>query len=361
MNNKGNINNSRKRSPRRSPRNNSKYGLLFLTAALILVIVFCSIILFSLESNDPNVIDPSTETTTSDTNDTQDIGTDTPSVTLEPPVVAPVFDFEFPDDLHSRNAILLDMSDGSVIAAKNSSATTFPASITKMMTVIVAIEKIADPYSTTTVLSQEMFEYLYRENASVAGFSPGESVLAIDLMYASMLPSGADGSIGLAVLVAGSEAAYVELMNKKAEELGMSSTKFMNATGLHDINHYTTLDDMAKLITYAMKNELFRQIITTQRYSTSPTNLHAAGITFYSTVNTYISATGLTNNYIIGGKTGYTSEAGLCLASIAVIDGKEYALITTGAGAGANDVKLNAIDAIKVYESFADSLSESQI
>lgn len=359
MNYKGNNQNSGKRSPKRSPRNNGKYGLLFLASALVLIIVFCSIILISLESNVPEPIDPNGTYTSDETTHAQD-GTLSPSVTLEPPVVAPVLEFEFPEDIHSRHAILIDLSDGSILASKNASMTTFPASITKMMTVLVAIEKIADPYSTTTVLSSDMFEYLYSENASIAGFSAGESVLAIDLMYASMLPSGADGSIGLAEMVAGSETAYVKLMNKKAEELGMTSTQFMNATGLHDINHYTTLNDLAKLMTYALKNDLFREIITTQRYSTSPTNMHSAGITFYSTVTTYISATGLTNNYIIGGKTGFTSEAGLCLASIAEIDGKEYALITTGAGAGANDVKLNAIDAINIFDEFAKVLSDEE-
>ena len=358
MNNKGNNNNLQRRSPKRSSRNNSKYGLLFLTSALILVIVFCSIILVSLDTDAPSTIDPNNDISGVETTKEQD-DTLSPTVTLEPPVVAPVLEYEFPEDLYSRNAILIDLSDGSILASKNASMTTFPASLTKMMTVLVAVEKIGDLNATTTVLSSEMFQYLYNENASVAGFSAGESVLAIDLMYASMLPSGADGSIGLAEMVAGSESAYVKLMNKKAEELGMTSTQFMNATGLHDINHYTTLEDMAKLVIYGLKNDLFRQIITTPRYTTSATNLHSAGITFSSTVFSYISAAGLTNNYIIGGKTGFTSEAGLCLASIAVIDGKEYALITTGAGSGANDVKLNAIDAVKVFDEVALLVSDS--
>lgn len=364
MNQRGNNNNYQRRNPRRKTKSSNKNGLIFLTSALILVIIFCSIILFSLESEGTEPTDLPNETTAgnvddvtgSDSNGADDTTEpqETEPPVIEPPVSEPEFEFEFPEDLNSKYALLIDLSSGEVLASKNASEKTFPASVTKMMTVLVAIENIPDPYSTTTVLSAEMFDYLYRQNASIAGFGPGEAVLAIDLMYASLLPSGGDGSIGLAELVSGSEEEYVKLMNKKAAELGMTSTNFMNATGLHDINHYTSLNDMAKLITYAMKNDVFREIITTRRYSTSPTNVHPDGITFYSTVFSYITATGLKNDYIIGGKTGFTSEAGLCLASLAEIDGKRFALITTGAGDGTNDVKLNAIDAINVFNSLAE-------
>src|SRR5699024_6501471 len=123
----------------------------------------------------------------------------------------------------------------------------YPASLTKIMTAIVAIENLPD-LDEQIYLSEDMFEKLYSENASMAGFLPNEKVAAIDLIYGALLPSGAESCIGLADAIAGSEKSFVKLMNEKAEELGMNDTHFTNSTGLHDRNHYTTVNDIAKLL-----------------------------------------------------------------------------------------------------------------
>jgi D-alanyl-D-alanine carboxypeptidase (penicillin-binding protein 5/6) len=140
-------------------------------------------------------------------------------------------------------------------------------------------------------------------------------------------------------------------MNQKAAELGMHDTHFTNATGLHDENHYTTVKDMAVLLSYALRNDEFREIFTSFRHTTKPTNKHPVGITFYSTMFENLKGTNITGGEVLGGKTGYTDEAGLCLASLAKTGGKEYILVTAGARGDHKSEQYNITDALAVYNS----------
>ena len=185
----------------------------------------------------------------------------------------------------------------------------------------------------------------------MAGFQPGEEVRAIDLLYGAMLPSGAECCITLADHIAGSDHSFVKLMNKKAADLGMKNTHFENATGLHNENHYTTVKDLAILLSNALQNDTFREIFTTFRHSTPPTNKHPGGITFYSTMYERLGSQNIIDGEILGGKTGYTDKAGLCLASLAKVGKYEYILITTGAKGDHHSKQYNIIDAIAVYSS----------
>ncbi|MFJ7735654.1 D-alanyl-D-alanine carboxypeptidase family protein [Lysinibacillus sp. NPDC097287] len=164
---------------------------------------------------------------------------------------------------------------------KSSEEKIYPASLTKIMTVLVAIENIPDLKEKIS-LPKSIFTGLYGANASMAGFLPNEEIEAKDLLYGSMLPSGAEASIGLANFIAGSERGFVKLMNEKAQQLGMEDTHFKNATGLHHPDHYTSVKDISILLQYALTNSTFRDVYTAERYSISPTNLHPAGITFTS-------------------------------------------------------------------------------
>ena len=155
--------------------------------------------------------------------------------------------------------------------------------MTKIMTVIVAIENLDDLDQEIT-LTQEMFQGLYEQDATQAGFQPGETVRAIDLLYGAMLPSGAECCIALADTVGGSRDGFVELMNKKAQRIGMNGTHFCDTTGLHDPDHYSTVRDIAVLLRYALRNDTFREIIESPRHSTGVTNIHPSGITYYSTM-----------------------------------------------------------------------------
>jgi D-alanyl-D-alanine carboxypeptidase (penicillin-binding protein 5/6) len=252
--------------------------------------------------------------------------------------------------LNSPNAILVRLDDHAILLRENSDEKIYPASLTKIMTAIVAIENLPD-LDAKFELSQATFQGLTEADASEAGFEPGERVRAIDLLYGLMLPSGAECSIGLAELVAGSEPDFVKMMNQKAAQLGMDHTHFENATGLPADGHYTTVSDLAILLSYALQNKTFREIFTAARYSTPPTNRHPGGITFYSTMFAELNQQTLADGEILGGKTGYTAEAGLCLASLAQVGGREYILVTAGAPGDHYSEQYNLTDAITVYNS----------
>ena len=249
--------------------------------------------------------------------------------------------------VNSSNIVLMDVKSGIVIGDLNGKEQIYPASMTKIMTVIVAIENLDDLDEEIT-LTQEMFAGLYEQDATQAGFQPGETVRAIDLLYGAMLPSGAECCIALADTVGGSRDGFVEMMNKKAQKLGMNGTHFCDTTGLHDPDHYSTVRDIAVLLRYALRNDTFREIIESPRHSTGVTNIHPSGITYYSTMFKNLSDTSVTGGKILGGKTGYTSEAGLCLASFAEIYDREYILVTAGA-AGNTGSPLHVQDAVTIY------------
>lgn len=240
---------------------------------------------------------------------------------------------------------------GRPIIEKASDELAYPASLTKIMTAMVAIENIEDLSSEMT-LDTEMFDYISQNSAATAGYEAGETVKAIDMLYGLLLPSGAECAIGLAKFVAGSETAFVKLMNEKAVELGLTGTHFVNSTGLHDLNHYTTAKDMAALLRYALTNTTFRQIFITQEYYASPTNLHPDGLTFTHTVFSSFRREGLDSGYITGGKTGYTDQAKQCMAVLAEKDGVEYILIVMGAGDGTNSENFHAQSVYAILDEY---------
>lgn len=250
--------------------------------------------------------------------------------------------------LYSPYAVLVDLESGNVLAEQNSAERMYPASLTKIMTALIAIEETEDMEQTTT-LPSDIFPSLYEENASLAGFQPGETVTWKDLLYGVMLPSGAECCLTFARQIAGSEGAFVDLMNKKAEELGMNDTHFSNATGLQDKKHYSTVRDIAVLLRYALENETFRQVFTARRYSVPPTAYHSEGFTFYNTMFQAMDNAGISDDDILGGKTGYTEKAGLCLASLAEINDREYILVTAKADGSHYTEPYHVMDAENVY------------
>lgn len=229
-------------------------------------------------------------------------------------------------DTASRHAILLDAQSGRVLAQKRADERTAPASLTKMMTVLLVIETEPDLDKQVT-MPEDIFPALQTENASMAGFVPDETVTVRDLLYGAMLPSGAECCEALAQLVSGSEENFAALMNQKAAELGMKNTHFTNATGLTDTEHYTT----------------------------TATAQHPEGVSLTSTLLGKLDGTELpTGTQIEGGKTGYTAAAGLCLASLAIVNGKEYILVTLAAPGDHGTEQYNIRDAVQVYRKLAD-------
>ncbi len=209
--------------------------------------------------------------------------------------------------LHSKNALLLN-EKGDVLYEKNADAIIYPASLTKIMTAIVAIEGSVNLQKQTIVEPQTITKFT-AQNASMAGFKAGDFVTMEDLLYGTLLASGADATGTLADAIAGSEEAFVTLMNNKAQELGMDNTHFVNASGLHDDAHVSSVRDLSKLFRYAIENPTFYQILTSKSYITHVPN----ELTISSSLLMKIARA---DGAIVGGKTGYTPEAGLCLASI---------------------------------------------
>ena len=257
------------------------------------------------------------------------------------------------DGLKSQHALLVRRSDLAEMMNLGGDERIYPASMTKIMTALVAIENLSDLNETITV-PEDIFEELTAQDASVAGFNPYEQVTVRDLLYGVLLPSGADACETLARTVGGSEDGFVNMMNQKAEELGLINTHFENCTGLHNDNHYSTCRDIAILMDECLKSDTFREIVTTEVYTTEATTSHPEGITLYDTMlhrfTSYEMSTTLENGAVIeGGKTGFTDEAGQCLVSFAEYEGEEYILVTAEAMTDSGSAVDSIADASTVY------------
>ena len=256
-------------------------------------------------------------------------------------------------DIYSKSAILYNMDDDIILYEKNSEERTSIASLTKIMTCIVAIENI-DNLDQKIILKSDVFTGLAEAGASVAGFRVGENVTFRDLLMGALLPSGADATRALALNISGSESEFVNLMNNKAIELGLKDTHFENTTGLESSNHYSTVKDISIILKYALKNQTFKDMYTTREYTTT------SNLTFYSTLKK------ISNNYsfdvsnILGSKTGYTDEAGLCMSSIANYNGVNYLLVTAGADYRGN-VPRQLLDAMTIYNFYSTNYSYKNI
>ena len=251
-------------------------------------------------------------------------------------------------DIYSKNAILYNTKEDKVMYEKNSTDKVSIASLTKITTAIVALENIKDLDEKVT-LTRTDFKGLAEANASVAGFRIGQEVTYRDLLYGLMLPSGADAAQALTSNISGSNDKFIDLMNDKAKELKLENTHYANSTGLDDSNHYSTVKDVLKVFKYALKNEEFKKIITTSKYTISD-----GSMTFTSTLS---KASTLDIEYIKGGKTGTTGDAGLCLATLANYDDTDFILVT----AGAEDKLGNFLDHKEVYEYVRDNFDYTEV
>lgn len=250
--------------------------------------------------------------------------------------------------LSSPYVFLMRREDGKVLLNIRGGERIYPASMTKIMTVLLGTEKIENPEKEVTL--PDDFQRLYEDNASMAGFLPGETVTAEDLFYGAMLPSGADACLGIASEVSQSEKRFTDLMNKKAKELGLKHTHFTNADGLHDPDHYSTVKDIAYLLDEALDWPEFYKVFTAKSHVTSSSAAHPDGIWMSGTMFDQMQDSSFPGGEIVGGKTGYTDEAGLCLASLAVINEQEYILVTAKAPGSHQTKPLHIMDALHIYK-----------
>lgn len=234
------------------------------------------------------------------------------------------------EEVKSPYVALLDVEENKLVAGRNAEAKIYPASMTKVMSLIVAVEQLQD-LSMTFSITADIVDPLYRAEASRAGFEPGDSVTVEDMLYGLILPSGADAAVGLSVLAAGSEEAFADLMNEKCAELGLTQTHFVNASGLHDENQFTTPLEMAVILKYAMENEVCAKVLSTYQYTTAPLASNPEGILLTSTMFSRMYGNEVEGVSIMAGKTGYTQEAKHCLVSFAEKNGHHYVATTAGA------------------------------
>lgn len=233
-----------------------------------------------------------------------------------------VYALEEPN-LYSKDYVLFDTTDQKIIYEKNINEQTNIASLTKIMTTITAIEKISNLEDQVTI-TEEMLSNI-KFDASLAGLKVGDILSYKDLLYASILPSGADATQALAYSLSGNVPKFVKDMNTLAKKIGMSNSNFVNVTGLDIDNHYSTISDLLTMLRYALNNETFYTIYKTKEYTLSN------GKTVYATVSKYNKLMNLDISRIIGSKTGYTNNAGLCISSIFESNGHRFIFISTNA------------------------------
>lgn len=231
----------------------------------------------------------------------------------------------------SENSIFIDVAAGRIMGQRDAGVRISPASMTKILTVLVAAEHITDPDDIFEI-TQDITDYSYVNKCSNAGFDVGEKVTVRDLFYGTVLPSGADAALGLAIYVAGSQEAFVELMNEKIDALGLSRTShFTNCVGLYDENHYSTVYDIAVMLKAACDNSFCREVLNAHTYTTSATEQHPDGIILSNWFLRRIEDKD-TNGEVLCAKTGFVEQSGSCAASLSVgNDGKEYICVTAHA------------------------------
>lgn len=226
-------------------------------------------------------------------------------------------------DTYSDKVLIYNLTDNVVMQSKEADKVTAIASLTKIATTITAIE-LAEDLDREVIITSKMLSNI-QYDASVAGLKVGDKVTIRDLLYASILPSGADATNSLAYSLSGSIESFVNEMNNLAKRLEMKNTNFVNVTGLDINNHYSTANDVLILLKYALQNEKFKEIYTTKEYTL--TN----GLKVESSVKMYNKMMNLDTSRIIGSKTGFTDDAGLCISALINSNGKEILIITMGA------------------------------
>lgn len=248
--------------------------------------------------------------------------TETTEATTEHPETT-----EYPDDpsrepdLVSNAAIVMDAATGQILYEKNAYDKKYPASITKILTTILALDNNAN-FNDTITMSENAIWGIERDSTNI-GLDVGEKVTVEDCIYATMVKSANECAYAIAEYVAGDLESFAKLMNEKAKEIGCEHTNFVTPNGLHDDNHYTTAYDMALITKYALQNDTFRQIAGTLSYTVPPTNLSEESVEVWNGNKMINTSTSYYYEFCEGGKTGYTTKANNTLVTFAKKDGLE--------------------------------------
>mgnify|MGYP003294230840 CR=1 FL=1 len=257
----------------------------------------------------------------------------------------------YAEEVMSTNAILIREDTNEIAAVKGAYERINPASMTKVLTVLVAAEHISeDELDTPFTMTLDITDYAYKNDCSSVGFLENEVVTVRDLFCGTVLPSGGDAAVGLATSVAGSHEAFVDMMNDKLEEMGLGETAhFTNCVGLYDEDHYCTVYDMAVIMKAAVQNKMCREFLSLHTYTTTETEQHPEGITISNWFLRRIEDKE-TGGEVLGAKTGFVNESGYCIASFGQSDaGTEYVCVTLK-GQG---LRPTIFDQINLYTKYA--------
>ncbi len=232
------------------------------------------------------------------------------------------------EEITGSYVIFVDTQEETILVSRDAKSRLVPASMTKVLTLLVAVEHITD-LDDEFEMTREITDYCFRNDCSVAGFEVGETVTIRDLLYGAILPSGGDGALGLAYYTAGSQEAFVEMMNEKLAQLGLSgSAHFTNCVGIYDDNHYCSAYDLAVIMEAAMQNEICREVLSSRTYTTSKTEQHLEGLELSNWFLRRIEDKD-TGGMTMYGKTGYVNQSGSCAVSAGIDkNGKEYICVT---------------------------------
>lgn len=215
----------------------------------------------------------------------------------------------------AETGIVMDLDSGEILYAKGIDEKRAPASITKIMTAMLAIEKV--PLDTKITFTNEVNNI--EPGSTHIGIKPGETLTMEESLYGILLGSANEVSSGVAEYIGGTVQAFVDMMNERAQELGCKNTHFVNANGLYDDNHYTTARDMALIAQAAFQNKTFQNIVKTPYYIIPPTNITAEERWINNHHQMLLDGD---QHYdgCLGGKTGYTVKAGNTLVTYAQRD-----------------------------------------
>lgn len=268
------------------------------------------------------------------------------SLTVFAPVSASAYEITS-FEITAKNGMLASLDTGEILYSNKIDEKVYPASITKIMTVILMLE--SDKYQSDgkIQMTKEALDLVLGTGSAVSNMKEGEEFTQKDLVYLVLMSSYGDCALLAAQYYGGSIDNFVDMMNDKAKELGLTGTNYVNPTGLHEDNHYTTVRDIYTLTLYALKNETFKEVCSTTRYVMPATNFSAERK--LSTTNFLQDPT--TNyyyQYASGVKTGYTDPAGRCLVSTASYNGYNYICIVMGCAPKA-DKRYEFVESANLY------------
>ena len=263
-------------------------------------------------------------------------------------------------NLNSEAAILVEISTGRIIYEKNSTKKLYPASTTKILTAILVIEN--SNLDDIVTVRQSALNNIPTGYVT-CNLQVGEELTVKDLLYALMIPSANDAAYVLAEHIAGSVDNFSVMMNDKAREIGCKTTHFVNPNGIHDDSHYSTAYDLYLLANYAMKNEVFRNLVTATEYTLPATEKYPNEDRILKTTNELLNKNSRNYYYknAIGIKTGYTVKAGNCLVAASSRDGLEFIAVVLNGGTTENGLNSRYVDSKKLFEYAYDNFTLTKI